>query len=76
MISCEQIRAARSWLGWSQEELARRSGVSRRTIVQLERGAHLSYDRTIADLRRTFEDEQIEFLFSPTGTPIGIRRRL
>lgn len=31
-----QIRAARALLGWAQDELAIRSGVARRTVVNLE----------------------------------------
>lgn len=37
--SAEQIRAARSLLGLTQDEVARLAGVSRRTIVTLETGS-------------------------------------
>jgi transcriptional regulator with XRE-family HTH domain len=33
-----QVRAARALLGWSQEELASKAGMSPRTILQLEKG--------------------------------------
>jgi transcriptional regulator with XRE-family HTH domain len=33
-----QVRAARALLGWSQEELARKAGMSPRTILNLEKG--------------------------------------
>lgn len=36
MITGTQIRAARALLGWSQSELARRSGASLPTIKRLE----------------------------------------
>jgi DNA-binding XRE family transcriptional regulator len=45
--SAEQIRAARSLLGLSQEEIARLAGVSRRTIVTLERGSAKVDDNTM-----------------------------
>jgi len=35
-ISIRQIKAARSLLGWSQDDLAARSGVSKPTIGRLE----------------------------------------
>ena len=35
-ISIRQIKAARSLLGWSQDDLADRSGVSKPTIGRLE----------------------------------------
>ena len=34
----ELIRAARKARGWTQEELARRAGISARTIGDIERG--------------------------------------
>ena len=36
MVDPCQIRAARALLGWSQQDLARRSGVSRRTVTTIE----------------------------------------
>jgi transcriptional regulator with XRE-family HTH domain len=36
MISNRQIKAARALLGWSQEDLASKSGVSRPTIASVE----------------------------------------
>lgn len=73
MISAEQVRAARGWLGWSQAELSSVSGISRRTIVGIENGTRISHDRTLVDLRRTFEACGIEFLFSDGGRPTGVR---
>ncbi|MGJ5136861.1 helix-turn-helix domain-containing protein [Bradyrhizobium oligotrophicum] len=35
-ISIRQIKAARSLLGWSQDDLAERSGISKPTIGRLE----------------------------------------
>lgn len=36
MVTIKQVRAARALLGWSQEELAAKSGVSYPTIARLE----------------------------------------
>ncbi len=38
MISPEQSRAARGWLDWSQEELAKRANVSLSTVRDFEKG--------------------------------------
>ena len=36
MVTISQLRAARAMIGWSQDELAERSGVSKPTIARLE----------------------------------------
>ncbi len=36
MISVRQVKAARAMLGWSQDDLAEQSGVSKPTIARLE----------------------------------------
>ena len=74
MISAQQVRAARGWLGWSQAELAAISGISRRTIVEIEKGSRVSQERTLADLRRTFELKGMEFLFA-NDQPVGVKLR-
>lgn len=39
MTTVSQLRAARALLGWSQDDLSARSGVSKPTIARLELGA-------------------------------------
>jgi predicted transcriptional regulator len=36
MVSVRQVKAARALLGWSQDDLAKRSGLSYPTIARLE----------------------------------------
>ena len=60
-VSAGQIRAGRALAGWSQEDLSKASGVSRRVIVQVESGNGRATDRTIADLARALEDVGIRF---------------
>ena len=42
MVSAAQIRAARGLVGWSQQELATKTGVARRTITTIEAGGAVS----------------------------------
>jgi DNA-binding XRE family transcriptional regulator len=72
MISVEQIRAARSWLGISQQELADAAGVEVKTIHRIETGFRGATDRTLERIRRAFEATGIEFVFEGSK-PVGLR---
>jgi transcriptional regulator with XRE-family HTH domain len=72
MVNGQQLRAARAWLGLSQEELASQSGVARVTIANFENGRSVPQPRTLRDLQRTLEEAGIEFLFD-RGEGVGIR---
>ena len=74
MINKEQLRAARSWLGLSQNELAKIANVSPQTIKNFERGASMPYERTLRDVQKSLEDLEIEFLCED-GEGVGIRIR-
>ena len=58
-----QLRAARAWLGWSQDELALKSGVSKHSIARYEQGRSLAYDGTLAKLKIALEAAGIRFQF-------------
>ncbi len=62
-MTSEHVRAARALLRWEQKELAERSGVSLPTIKRLETqpGVLGAYAGTVAAIRRTLEDQGIEF---------------
>jgi hypothetical protein len=62
-MTSEHMRAARMLLRWEQKELARKSGISLPTIKRLESqpGILGAYPDTIAVIRKTFEDQGIEF---------------
>jgi len=49
-ISAPQVRAARAWLGWSQEFLAKQAGVSKRAVVRAESGSSQPHKETAARL--------------------------
>jgi transcriptional regulator with XRE-family HTH domain len=62
-IAPAQLRAARAWLGWSQDQLALNSGVSKHSIARYEQGRSVAYDDTLAMLKSTLEEAGITFHF-------------
>jgi len=71
MITAQKLRAARALLGWSQDELAERSGVSKPTIARMElTEGESGYPATRDKLRACLEAEGIEFL---NGIAPGVR---
>jgi transcriptional regulator with XRE-family HTH domain len=69
-----QIRAARSLLNWSQQELANRSDLGLSTIQRIERAENLvGLASTAAKIRQTLEDAGAVFIEAgPDGGP-GVR---
>ena len=59
-ITGEQIKAARSLLGWTQSELAGRVGLSRSTVGQFESGTRRlpSFDTSV--MASIFDEAGIE----------------
>lgn len=74
VLSSEQCRAARAMLDWSREDLAAKSGVSRPTLADFETAKRKPYDRTLSDIRHTFEAAGLEFI-PENGGGAGIRFR-
>ena len=74
MVTVQQLRAARSALRWSIEELSKHSTVSVRTIITIETAEHTPSvkDSTIQKLKTALESAGIEFIGTPTDRP-GIR---
>ena len=68
----EQCRGARAMLGWSQAELAKVANVSRQTIADFERGAHVPIANNLASIVSAFERAGIEFI-PENGGGVGIR---
>ena len=64
-VSVDQIKAARSLLGWSQADLAKKSGYSLPAINNIERGLYEARSATMDDLIQTFEENGIEFIDGP-----------
>ena len=69
-----QSRAARGWLGWSQDELAKQANVGLRTVAGFERGDQLPRPNNIAAMRRAIEAAGVQLLFDKEGLALGISR--
>jgi DNA-binding XRE family transcriptional regulator len=75
-VSIRQVKAARSLLAWSQEELAAAANVSIPTIKRLEAedGPLGGRDETGVKIRSALEAAGIEFIDENGGGP-GVRLR-
>lgn len=62
MITTAQIRGARGILGWSQGDLAERTGISATSIGSIENGITQARASTLEVIRNVFERAGIEFL--------------
>ena len=60
-IRPEQCRAARAFLGLSQEELAVASGVSRATVIDFERGERQPINSNLRMIQAALEAAGVEF---------------
>jgi transcriptional regulator with XRE-family HTH domain len=69
-LSPTQCRAARALLNWSQEDLVRASGITKKTIADFERGATTPRQQTLAQISAAFEAAGVEFLY---GSRPGVR---
>lgn len=67
-----QCRAARALLGWTQRELAERSGVPWRTIADFERAETTPQLRTVSRLADAFQVAGV-ILMPENGEGLGVR---
>jgi len=76
LITTGQVKAARALLGWSQADLARRSGISEPTIARLEalKGELGGREGTVGRIRRALETAGVEFI-DENGGGSGVRLR-
>jgi transcriptional regulator with XRE-family HTH domain len=75
MMSPEQCRAARAWLGWTQQELARRARVGLSTVKDFEKGDRKPIVATADAMQRAIETAGIRLLFDQADAAIGIATR-
>ena len=70
--SAAQIRAGRALLNWSQQQLAERSGISRRTVAAYENGGERVMAASILGMKKALESAGIRF--SPNDAAEGVHR--
>lgn len=73
-ITPAQCRAARAMLEWSQQELANRAKVARKTLADFEGAKSVPYPRTLDDVREALESAGVEFI-PENGGGAGVRFR-
>jgi transcriptional regulator with XRE-family HTH domain len=72
MVTSEQSRAARGWLNWTQEDLAKRANVSLSTIRDFEKGRRTPIGNNLDAIRRAFEDAGVVLVFQADRTAVGV----
>ena len=73
-MSPEQCRAARAWLGWSQQELATKARVSNSTIRDFETGRRVPIANNLTAIQNALERGGIRFLLSNHSVGIEVDR--
>jgi DNA-binding XRE family transcriptional regulator len=71
----EQCRAARAWLSWSQDDLAKAAKVGLSTVKDFESGKRAPIEATRMAMRAVLEREGVGFSFVNEGgvsRPCGI----
>lgn len=63
----EQCRAARGWLGWSQNDLAVAAKVSNSTVRDFEAGRRVPIANNLGAMRVVLEAAGIGFVFQNDG---------
>jgi len=76
LVTIRQVKAARALLGWSQSDLAARSGISEPTIARLEAadGELGGRGETVRKIRDALVAAGVEFIDENGGGP-GVRLR-
>lgn len=70
LITPKNIRSARAILGWTQHELAQRSGVVKSAVAHIERGVHLLGDTNVQLITEALNGAGIVFSDSSIAGPV------
>ena len=62
ILTPEQCKVGRTYLKWSQEDLAKKLKASKKTITDFERGETHPYPRTLENIRDIFSNAGIKFV--------------
>lgn len=71
MLIPEQCRAARGWLDWSQDDLAKEAKVSLSTVRDFEKGKRTPIANNLDALKRAIEAAGVQLVLRQ-GKPVGI----
>lgn len=71
VASPAQCRAARGLLGWTQQMLAQRASVARKTVVDFELGNRALHRRTRHEITAALRAANVDFIWGPEGE--GVR---
>jgi ribosome-binding protein aMBF1 (putative translation factor) len=69
-MSPEQVRAARSWLGWTQAELATKANVGLSTVKDYERGERKPIANNLEAMQRALEKAGMKITADSVSGPI------
>ena len=72
-MSPEQCRAARAWLGWTQQMMASYARVGLSTIKEFEKSSRRTIPATLAAMQQTLEKAGVTFISEADGKPTGIQ---
>lgn len=70
----EQCRAARAWLDWSQDELARAASVGLSTVRDFEKGRRAPIANNLSAMRAALEAQGAHFVGDGVAT-LGVEFR-
>jgi len=62
MLTGRQIRAARSLLDWSADDLAKKTGLTRTTVLNIETETVQPQEKTLVSIMSAFDKHGVEFL--------------
>jgi len=71
MLTPEQCRAARGWLGWTQQDMAERACVGLSTLRAFEAGTRAPIRNNLDALRRAIEAAGVRLVFQD-GAAVGM----
>jgi ribosome-binding protein aMBF1 (putative translation factor) len=69
-MSPEQVRAARSWLAWTQAELAAKASVGLSTVKDYEGGTRTPIANNLEAIKKALESGGMKFTATSVSGPI------
>lgn len=71
MLTSAQVRMARAALQWSIADLARRAGLTTKTVIRFENGSNATME-TVAKIKAALEEGGVSWV-PENGGPAGVR---